>query len=170
MSQYMNDPGLLASEAEGREAENDKFVQWLGDSGERGDQLDERVHRIYNRVEAAIDCTHCGNCCNTLIIDVSANEISKCADAMAVSEAEFKEKYIEESQQGRCFISSIPCHFFADKKCTIYDLRFDDCRQFPHLHKPDFLQRLPGTLLHYSRCPIIYHTIEELKVEVGFEG
>ena len=168
MRQYINDPDLLTTQAAGREAENDRFLRWLADSGLPGDQLDQRVHRIYDRVEAAIDCTQCGNCCNTLIIDVSATEIARCAQTMAVSEADFKEKYIEESQQGRCFISSIPCHFFADRKCTIYDIRFEDCRQFPHLHKPDFLQRLPGTLLHYSRCPIIYHTIEELKGEVGF--
>ena len=168
MNHYINDPEQLALIAAPKEAENDGFTGWLQAHGMDVALLDAQVHRIYQKVEAGIDCTQCGNCCNSLIIDVSAEEITRCASAMEISGGEFKEKYIEESQQGRCFISSIPCHFFADKKCTIYDLRFADCREFPHLHKPDFLKRLLGTLLHYTRCPIIYHTIEELKTELDF--
>lgn len=170
MNEYINDPDQLAEIAGLKEPENDAFLVWLNEAGFADKNLDARVHRINEKVEAAIDCTKCGNCCNTLIIDVSAEEIWKCSRTMQLSESAFREKYVEESQQGRCFINRIPCHFFADRKCTIYDLRFEDCREFPHLHKKDFLKRLPGTLLHYTRCPIIYHTIEELKSELNYSS
>jgi Fe-S-cluster containining protein len=85
-----------------------------------------------------------------------------------MSREDVKEKYIEESQQGNCFINTIPCHFLADNKCTIYENRFTECRDFPHLHKPGFKARLAGTLMHYGRCPIIYNVIEEMKVKTGF--
>ena len=58
---------------------------------------------------------------------------------------------------------TIPCHFLADNICTIYPQRFHECREFPHLHKPGFVQRFPGTIMHYARCPIIFNVIEELK-------
>ena len=131
--------------------------------------LDKKVHRIYAAVEAAVDCTLCGNCCKTLIIDVATPEIDACAELLQTTPEHFKEQYIEESQGGRCFINTIPCHFLADNKCTIYSHRFADCREFPHLHKPGFRDRLSGTLLHYGRCPIIFNTIEELKRELSEE-
>jgi uncharacterized protein len=167
---YSSDPDALVSVTTGKEAENEAFAVWLKQQDLPAAELDAQVHNVYARVEAGIDCTQCGNCCNTLIIDVSATEIARCAGAMSLSDTEFKDRYVEESQQGRCFINKIPCHFFADRKCTIYDLRFEDCRQFPHLHKPGFLDRLQGTLQHYGRCPIIYYTIEELKGASGFQS
>lgn len=163
---YITDLGLIAQAHENREAENAAFQSFLG--GHDGDMLDRLVHEINDRVSAEVDCTQCGNCCSKLIINVTQDELSSCSQHFNMTEAAFKEKYVEESMAGALFINTIPCHFFADKKCTIYEQRFKECRDFPHLHKPGFKDRFPGTVMHYGSCPIIYNVIEELKAQLGF--
>ena len=130
--------------------------------------MDVIAHKLNDEVSAAIDCTACGNCCKTLVINVGKEEIAPLAKYLNKPNEAVKEQYIEESQQGNFFINTIPCHFLADKKCTIYEHRFRECRDFPHLHKPGFKARLAGTLNYYGMCPIIYNVIEEMKIELGF--
>ena len=78
------------------------------------------------------------------------------------------EKYIETSEQGQMIMNTIPCHFLGGTSCTIYENRFTECREFPHLHKPNFTARLFGTLQYYPMCPINFNLIESLKEELVF--
>ena len=163
---YQTDLKIIAVAATEKAEENDHFLLSL--RGQDSATLDQVVHSIYDTVSAGIDCTACGNCCKSLVINVTQEEVGELAAYLNMGREETKEKYIEESQQGNCFINTIPCHFLADNKCTIYSYRFTECRDFPHLHKPGFKARLAGTLMHYGRCPIIYNVIEEVKVKIGF--
>ncbi len=149
-----------------KEEENNHFLRSLRSRSDI--ELDALAHTLNNEVSAAIDCTECGNCCRSLVINVTQEEVGLLAGHLMLSKEETKEKYIEESQQGNCFINTIPCHFFSANKCTIYEHRFSECRDFPHLHKPGFKARLSGTLMHYGRCPIIYNVIEKMKTELSF--
>lgn len=165
-SLYIADLSLIAAKADEKQEENDRFLRSVHARGEEG--LDAIAHRLNNQVSAAIDCTACGNCCKTLVINVANDELVPLAEHLQLSEEATKEKYIEESMAGRLFINTMPCHFLSDNKCTIYEARFTECRDFPHLHKPGFKDRLAGTLMHYGRCPIIYNVIEKMKTELGF--
>jgi Fe-S-cluster containining protein len=158
--EYIAEQGIEKAE------ENDYFLRSLKQVD--GAVLDGIVHEINTTVSAAIDCTSCGNCCKTLIVNITPEEIKRLAVFMNMPEAGLREKYIEESQQGACYINSIPCHFLDGKKCGIYEQRFTECRDFPHLHKNGFRERLLGTLLHYGSCPIIYNVIEEVKHRLNF--
>lgn len=167
MNELITDLTLLASLAEEREEENDHFLRSLQRHDDEA--LDKLAHEINDIVCAAVDCTACGNCCKTLVINVAPDEISGLANYLQKPGEEVKQKYIEESIAGNFFINSVPCHFLADNKCTIYEGRFTECREFPHLHKPGFRKRFLGTLLHYGRCPIIYNVVEEMKLRLGFK-
>jgi Fe-S-cluster containining protein len=103
------------------------------------------------------------------MINVTKNEAQLAAKHLEISVEDFKNKYIEESLAGEYIINTIPCHFLTEKKCSIYENRFNECREFPHLHKPNFNDRLFGTLIHYSICPIIYNVVEQLKIETKFK-
>ena len=150
------------------EEENENFRSYIQSMD--GGAIDTMAHAANDHISAAIDCTQCGNCCNKLVINVEPEDALSCAKGLNIPTAQFIEKYIEVSEAGRYFINTIPCHFLADKKCTIYEHRFSDCREFPHLHKPGFKERLLGTLLHYGHCPIIYNVVEEMKVKTGFKA
>ena len=64
-------------------------------------------------------------------------------------------------------MNKIPCHFLHENKCTVYEARPTECREFPGLHKPGFIKRSFATFMHYGRCPIIFNVIEALKKELN---
>ena len=158
---------VIAAAAEAKADEHTHFLAYIQQS--EGAALDRLVQPIYERVQAAVDCTHCGNCCKTLVINITPDEVTGLATYLGQPEASVREAWIEESLQGNCYMNAIPCHFLKDQKCSIYEQRFTECRDFPHLHKPGFRERLLGTLGHYGRCPIIYNVIEAVKEQCGFK-
>lgn len=157
---------LLEHEAERNEAENDSFKIYLTTLD--GQQVDETVHRLNDSVSSIVDCTSCGNCCRSLMINVRQEESENLSRHLDMPLTEFKNNYLEESQQGALVINTIPCHFLFENRCSVYENRFTECREFPHLHKPHFTGRLFGTFMHYGRCPIVFNVIEQLKDELGF--
>lgn len=165
---YQTDLQYIAAEATDKEEENDHFLRFM--SRQDGTTTDALVHEFNDRISAAIDCTQCGNCCKTLVINVTDEEKTALGHHLKMSQEEVNERYIETSLQGRHFMNTIPCAFLSGSMCSIYEHRFTECRDFPHLHKNGFKERLSGTLMHYGRCPIIYNTIEELKIVLGFKN
>ncbi len=163
----ISDRNFIANQADEKLDENDAFRSYLQKL--ESHELDKKVHAINEIITPKIDCTTCGACCRHLMINVTPEEKIKVANHLQITPEEFKNKYLEESMQGKLIMGSIPCHFLADSKCTVYENRFTECRAFPHLHEPNFKGRLFGTLIHYAMCPIIYNVVEELKVEVGFK-
>ena len=131
--------------------------------------LDELTNKLNNKISPQIDCTTCGGCCRHLMINVTPNEVESVAKYLNIAPNNFEEKYIEKSLQGKMIMNTIPCHFLADNKCTIYESRFAGCREFPHLQEPNIKDRLFSTLIHYAMCPIIYNVVEALKVALNFK-
>ena len=168
MQQLVTDRDFIKQHAEIKEEENDAFRSYL--NGLNSQELDKKVHKINKTITPQIDCTVCGACCRQLMINVTAEENNKVAAHLNISPQEFKDNFLEESLQGKLIINTIPCHFLADSKCTVYENRFTECRAFPHLHESNFKGRLFGTLIHYAMCPIIFNVVEELKIEVGFKN
>jgi hypothetical protein len=167
-TKYETDLKTLAATALQKEEENNQFLASLQHAN--GVVLDALVHSINARVSKAIDCTECGNCCRTLIVNVTEAELNNLAQHLHITPQAAAEKYIEKSEAGKCYISTMPCHFLEGNKCSIYNQRFTDCREFPHLHKSGFKERLSGTLMHYGSCPIIYNVVEELKRELSHQS
>lgn len=150
-----------------KDNENEAFRAFL--KGFHGEEIDDLVFPIQESVTARTDCTQCGNCCRSLMINVEQHELKPIANSLKMSVETVKQKFIEESAGGQMVINTIPCHFLEENKCTVYNDRFHECREFPHLHKKGFTRRLFGTFMHYDRCPIIQQTIELLKKELNFD-
>jgi Fe-S-cluster containining protein len=164
----LHDLQEITALAKEREHENDSFRIYLKNKNTA--HIDELVHKINEEITPQIDCTQCGNCCKTLMINITEKETEKLSVHLNLSVTVTKEKYIEESQMGQMVMNSMPCPFLGGKSCTIYEQRFTECREFPHLHRPYFTDRLFGTLMHYGMCPIIFNVVEKLKVESGFKN
>lgn len=153
--------------AQSREAENDSFRTFIKNS--EGEVIDKMVQEINAVVEPAIDCTECGACCKTLMINVEPPEAESVAKRLGMQLPEFKTAFIEESLQGQLIVNQVPCHFLEGSRCSVYEDRFAECREFPHLHRKNFKDRMFGTLIHYAMCPIIFNVVEELKLRSGFK-
>ncbi len=132
------------------------------------DEVDGIFHALNEVIAPQIDCTKCGNCCRSFMINVSEEEALKVANTIKLEMNAFKAKYLEESMGGKLIINQIPCHFLSGNKCSIYEDRFSGCREFPHLDEPKIQQRLFGLLMYYSKCPIIYNVIEQAKEQTSF--
>jgi uncharacterized protein len=163
----ITDLSVIARHEAEREEENHTFREHL--KRQQPDELDAAAMRLNAEISPQIDCTQCGNCCHTLMVNITKPECDRISTVMNMETDAFKEQYVETSLAGKMILNRMPCHFLNGKVCSIYEHRFTECREFPHLHKPGFHDRVFGTLMHYGRCPIIYNVIEALKTETGFK-
>ena len=134
-----------------------------------GDVVDDAVHELNELIAPQVDCTSCGNCCKSLMINVTKTEAENLALQLNTNVTELKKKYIEVSSEGQMIMNTIPCHFLTGTSCSIYENRFTECREFPHLHKDNFSSRLFGTFQYYAMCPIIFNVVEALKNRLHYE-
>lgn len=144
-----------------KENENQSFQRFLHQ--ENGVDIDLLVLQLDQVITPKIDCTSCGNCCKTLMINVTNDEAEVLSAHLNQAREVFDEKYLEKGSS-LMVINKIPCHFLEKNKCTVYEHRFAGCREFPGLHLPGFTKRLFTIFMHYNRCPIIYNVVEQLKV------
>jgi uncharacterized protein len=149
-----------------REAENLQFIDLLKQLNEQ--EVDDAVFTLNQTISAQIDCTQCGNCCKSLMVNVTAEEANRASAALGISRERFDEQFLEKGSHELMIMNQMPCHFLNNNRCTIYEFRFAGCREFPALHLPGFTKRLFSVFMHYSRCPIIFHVVEELKKETRF--
>jgi Fe-S-cluster containining protein len=154
--------------AQNIEEENLEFIDFI--KQQDGLLLDNKVKELNDIITPKIDCTTCGNCCKSLMINVTNDEANNLANHMQLSRKQFDEKYIETGSSGMMILNKIPCHFLKENKCTVYAFRFDGCKEFPAMHLPNFKERLFTTFMHYNRCPIIFNVIEHLKKELKYKN
>lgn len=158
---------VIALAAQENEAENQAFRVFL--RSQESVDIDQLVQELDATITPQIDCTSCGNCCRSLMINITPAEVTHLAAHLNRSEADVKEQYVETgANDSQMVINAIPCHFLENNCCSIYEQRFAECREFPGLQQPQFTGRLFAMLMHYGRCPIIYNVMEELKNRLAF--
>lgn len=149
-----------------REEENDQFHYFL--RALPAEEVDVKVFAIQETITPQIDCQQCGNCCKTLMIQVTDSEAKRVAAHLQQDADEFASSYLEKGIGDQMILHSMPCTFLQNRSCSIYEQRFAGCREFPALHVPGFTNRFFTVAMHYGRCPIVFNTIEALKVECNF--
>jgi Fe-S-cluster containining protein len=102
------------------------------------------------------------------MINVTETDAERLSKGINMPVEKIKGNYLETGISGDMVVNKMPCYFLSDNKCTVYEHRFSECREFPHLHKPGFTRRLFSTLINYGICPIVFNVIEKLKTQVGF--
>ena len=143
-----------------KEEENQQFALLL--KSQPSEKIDTLVADLNNQIAPQIDCTNCGNCCKSLMINVTNEEADALSLHLNQSRSSFDAQYLEVGSTAMV-MNTFPCAFLAEEKCTVYEHRFAGCREFPALHVPHFTKRLFTTFMHYGRCPIIFNVVENLK-------
>ncbi|MFZ5430592.1 MAG: YkgJ family cysteine cluster protein [Bacteroidota bacterium] len=150
-----------------RESENFAFRMFL--KGLDSIVVDRKVHRLHREVTARINCLDCGNCCNSLMPRVEEEEIQFLAELDKVSIEDYTRDHLDEDKyEASLFIKSSPCRYLDGKRCTIYDHRPKECREYPYTHRRRFVFRTLSMISNYSICPIVFNIIENLKAELNF--
>jgi len=89
-------------------------------------------------------CKGCGLCCRWGgYVYLTDEDISMLAEALHISEEDVIAKWTQLSpnRQGLCLTGSKdePCIFLEKNRCSIYDYRPKQCRDYPALWKTDIL-------------------------------
>ncbi len=133
------------------------------DPDDLADQLHEKAFQI-------VDCTRCTNCCKTLDIVFSDEDIERIAGHLDMKIDEFIQMYLELDDDDRPYIvRAKPCSFLGeDGRCTIYNVRPTVCREYPHTDKDGFTFRTIGVANNALVCPAVYWIVEEMKKRSGY--
>lgn len=148
-----------------KQAENDAFSTFL--KNQNSNIIDAFVFELNQQITPQINCLQCGNCCKSLLINVTEVEANTVANHLQITRETFNATYVEKGTN-LMVINTVPCHFLQENTCTIYPHRFAGCKEFPAMHIPNFTKRLFTTFMHYGRCPIIYNIVEQLKEKLNW--
>ena len=159
---------VIAEEAEQNWADNWNFRAYLQQNIEPT-EIDETVIFLNVNVSNAIDCTACGNCCREIYPHMESTDISRLALKMNISIDQLMARLKIEEDLSYSFCEK-PCPLLQDNKCTVYTDRPDDCREYPHLHQPDFLGNSIGTIENYRVCPIVFNVYNQLKMKFNYDN
>lgn len=131
--------------------------------------IDAMFHRAAEGVSAAVDCTQCARCCETLGPVLGDDDVERLARRLALNAEQVRERYLRPEDGGLVF-ATLPCPFLVDRRCSVYEDRPEDCRSYPHLHKREMVSRLLGVIDSSGTCPIVYEVLERVRRESKRKG
>lgn len=139
--------------------DNMSFWRWL-----KTDELDfAAFNKIVKEVTEKIDCTKCGNCCREISPVLREEDIKRISEMLKISRDEFIKEYTKTDEDDIIF--NLPCPFLKENKCSVYEARPDDCRNFPNLDK-DIASRCHAFFFsNAGMCPIVFNVLQNAKEE-----
>jgi Fe-S-cluster containining protein len=132
------------------------------------DELDRLVHSMHEELFNGYDCVACRNCCKAIVPAIEEGDIKKIADYLEISIEDFKSRYLKEIDEGY-IIKDKPCVFLAEKGCSIYDYRPENCREYPYTLREEIWSRLINLVKNCAICPVVFEIFERLKKYYGYE-
>jgi len=137
------------------------------------DDMDQLVQKVDETVWKEADCLSCANCCKTMTPIYTDEDIDRISAHLQLTPKQFKARYtIKENETNSRINSKIPCHFLLpDNACMIYEVRPEDCKEFPHHHKKPFDEYNDTFIQNLDYCPATYNLVERLlkKVKENYE-
>jgi len=146
--------------------ENKKFLEKLKKQKPAG--LDSLVQELNDIAFEKIDCLQCANCCKTTGPLLLNKDIDRLAKNQKLRPAVFTEQFLKIDEDSDYVFKSMPCTFLGeDNYCNVYQDRPNACREFPHTHQRDQLQKLKITYQNSLICPAVAVVVEELKQKLA---
>ncbi len=149
--------------------ENERFRKHL----KSRDHSDRILRKIAEKVEDAIDCTQCANCCRVATVRLAERDIEKLARSMRLKPAEFMARYTTESEEEGTILARTEengCVFLDGTTCLVYEHRPEICQRFPNMVRGNgsIASRMWEFIDRASYCPIVYNSLEAFKEETKF--
>jgi Fe-S-cluster containining protein len=150
--------------AQQHDDENYEFLRSLK-FREHGYDPDELAAELHKEAFQIVDCTRCANCCKTMEIKLSDEDIGRIAGHLNMVVDEFFEGHLESYEEdGPYKLRHKQCPFLdEDDHCNIYDVRPSVCREYPHTDKEGFTFRTMGIANNALTCPAVFWIVEEMK-------
>jgi Fe-S-cluster containining protein len=161
---------LIADWKENAKKHDEKNYSFLRSLKQRSFKKVDRIAlKLHQEAFGIVDCTKCANCCRTLRVVVTEEDIPRIAGRLGMAPDQFITTYLERNEEeGYYRIKTSPCPFLGeDSKCTIYDVRPEKCRGYPFTDKPDFPFK---SITHANNAvvfPAVFYLVEQMKRRIG---
>jgi len=150
--------------------ENERFRKHL----KSRDHSDRILRKLAEKVEDAIDCTQCANCCRVATVKLSERDIERLSSSMRLKRGQFLNQYTNETvEEGTILLrTEAGCTFLDGTTCLVYENRPDICQRFPHVVRGDgsIASRMWEFADRACYCPIVYNSLEAFKEETKFRA
>jgi Fe-S-cluster containining protein len=113
-----------------------------------------------------VSCLSCSNCCRKMTPTFKKTEVKRIAAHLGMSYKEYFNKYLEiDTDNGDIINKSTPCQHLdlVTHKCSVYEIRPDDCRLFPHFQRKDFHDISYVIAENVTYCPATLVFVEKLQ-------
>lgn len=125
------------------------------------EEIDRVVNEIADPIRAAIDCTECGNCCRSLQVHVTKEDVQRLSDGIHIPVEDIMTRHISHDQCAEigewAKLDPQPCPFLNGSVCSVYEHRPETCRAYPEF--ADFRWLIDTYIDGAALCPIIYNTM-----------
>ncbi len=131
------------------------------------EKIDQWAEAATEKAYHNIDCLSCANCCKSAPTTLHSYEIKRISRFLNISKKQFVRKYVFEDINGELTMNNVPCPFLnEDNTCSIYEVRPETCRKYPHSEQKGFKKILSYHKNNISYCPITYSVFTDLLTNI----
>lgn len=131
--------------------------------------IDKLTQQIEPEVWQEVECLTCANCCKKMTPTFTVKDLKRISAHFQMTPEAFKEKWLEKDKNKDWVNVNQPCQFLnlKDNKCSIYEIRPEDCAGFPHLSKRKWEQYAHVHKQNIDYCPATFKMVEKIMQRVG---
>jgi Fe-S-cluster containining protein len=150
--------------AQSKKRENKQVLKSLSKS--KSPQLDSFFREESDYFFREFSCLDCANCCKTTSPIFRDVDIDRIATHLKLKPGDFVGKYLHLDSDGHYVLNHSPCPFLGkDNYCSIYSVRPQACRVYPHTDRKNINQIMDLTYQNTLVCPAVASIVEKLKVD-----
>jgi len=124
----------------------------------------KRVGEVNDQVFEEMSCMDCANCCKSIPPQLLKSDVKRISKHLDMSQKEFEKEYTTIDDDGDLVFKKSPCVFLEeDNACSIYEVRPEACREYPHTEQALFRQGMAWHSINAIYCPAAYNVLERMK-------
>ena len=132
------------------------------------DRLLSQLKEVHLDVFSKTDCLACAKCCKSAPPIITQQDIKRIAKHLNLPPKSFKRKYVIDDLDGTMCFYTVPCVFLqSDNACSIYEVRPEACRRYPHTDEADYPKRAGLNIKNLEVCPAAVEIAQELQYKLN---
>lgn len=131
--------------------------------------INAMVDKASDKAWSEVECLSCANCCKVMTPTFTKADLKRISTHFRMSEKDFYAKWLMTDEDNGDKVNRIqPCQFLnlKDNKCSIYEIRPEDCAKFPHFKRKPFDAYSHIHTQNLEYCPATMKFITHLKEQV----
>ena len=126
------------------------------------------LREVHLDVFSKTDCLTCAKCCKTAPPIITQQDIKRIAKYLNLPPKSFKRKYVIDDLDGTMCFHTVPCVFLQyDNTCSIYEVRPEACRRYPHTDEDEYPKRAALNIKNLKICPAAVEIAQDLQKKLN---